>query len=85
MYLYLGGGSVIEERDIVGVFDLDNTSWSRHTRRFLSMAEKDGLLENAAPDIPRSFVVSKGGNIILTQPNTATLARRLNEQEKINV
>ena len=84
MYLYLGG-AVADEEDIVGVFDLDNTSWSIHTRRFLSQTEKEGNLQNAAPDIPKSFVVCKSGKVILSQPNTAILARRLSEQEKSNV
>ncbi len=85
MSVYLGGGAVLEEEDIVGVFELDNTSWSLHTRDFLSRAEKAGNLENTAPDIPKSFVVCQDGKVILTQPNTAILARRLKEQEKPNV
>ena len=84
-YLYLGNDSVIEEQAIVGVFDLDNASWSVHTRRFLSAAEKQRKLINAAEDIPKSFVVCTDETVILTQPNTAILAKRLNEQEKTNV
>lgn len=85
MYLYLGGESVIEKESIVGIFDLDNASWSVHTRRFLSGAEKNGKLTNAAEDIPKSFVVSADDTVILTQPNTAVLVRRLHDQEKRNV
>ncbi len=85
MYLYLGNDAVIPRSEIVGVFDLDNASWSIHTRRFLSAAEKNGRLSNTAEDIPRSFVVSADDTVILTQPNTAVLVRRLNDQEKRNV
>lgn len=85
MYMYLSGGAVRDSGEIVGVFDLDNTSWSRHTREFLSKTEKAGRLINTAPDIPKSFVVCAGGEVLLTQPNTAILARRLQEQEKANV
>ena len=85
MYLYLGNDAVVEDRDIVGVFDLDNASWSLHTRRFLSQAEKSQKLRNAAEDIPKSFVVCADESVILTQPNTAILARRLKDQEKRNV
>ena len=81
MYLYLGNDAVIDSEDIVGVFDLDNASWSVHTRRFLSRAEKNGKLTNAAEDIPKSFVVSADDSVILTQPNTAILVRRLHDQE----
>ena len=85
MYLYLGNDAVIDGDDIVGIFDLDNASWSVHTRRFLSGAEKKGQLSNAAEDIPKSFVVSADDTVILTQPNTSVLVRRLHDQEKKNV
>ncbi|MCD7769498.1 MAG: DUF370 domain-containing protein [Oscillospiraceae bacterium] len=84
MYLYLGGDLVIEDKSIIGIFDLDNTSWSHLTRKYLSMAEKAGIIKNTADDIPRSFVVCTDKNIVLTQPTAATLARRLNIQEKSN-
>lgn len=84
-YLYLGGEAVIEDTDIIGIFDLDNASWSIRTRQFLSASEKSGKLKNAAEDIPRSFVIHANDTVILTQPNTATLVRRLEDQEKPNV
>ncbi len=85
MYLYLGGDLAIEDTSIVGVFDLDNTSWSHLTRKYLSQAEKNGDIKNTADDIPRSYVVCTDKTVILTQPTAATLARRLNIQEKSNV
>lgn len=85
MYLYMGGDSAVESRDIIGIFDLDNTSWSIHTRKYLSLAEKSGKLRNAAEDIPKSFVVCADETVILTQPNTAIMVRRLENQERANV
>lgn len=82
MYLYLGGGAVVPSGEIVGIFDLDNATCSVHTRNMLSRAEREGRLENAAEDLPKSFAVLTNGSVILTQPNTAILARRLYEQEK---
>ena len=81
-YLYLGGEAAVEDADIVGIFDLDNASWSVLTRKTLSAAEKGGRLRNTAEDIPRSFVICADDTFILTQPNTATLVRRLEQQEK---
>jgi len=83
MYLYLGGDAVVRREDIVGLFDLDNASWSLHTRKFLSASEKENRLRNAAEDIPKSFVVCGDGSVLLAQPNTAILVKRLNDQEKI--
>ena len=35
MYLHLGQNVMVRDGDILGIFDLDNTSWSFRTRRFL--------------------------------------------------
>ncbi len=79
MYLYIGKTAVIPGKDIVGVFDLDNTSQSHLTRKYLSVAEKAGQVINASEDIPKSFVVTADGNerhVYLSQPATATLLKR---------
>ncbi len=76
MYIYLGNDTVADTDGIIGVFDLDNASWSVHTRKFLSAAEKEGRLINASDDIPKSFVVEADDTVILTQPNTSVLVKR---------
>ena len=76
------GGAVLDVERIVGLFDLDNTSWSYLTRGFLSRAERSGNVKNTAEDLPRSFVLCTDDTVILTQPTTATLARRLDHQER---
>ncbi len=79
MYLHLGKGTVVSTDSIVGIFDLDITSQSHLTRKYLSMAEKAGQVINAAEDIPKSFVVCRDGeksSVYLSQMATATLLRR---------
>lgn len=79
MYLHLGKGTVIRETEIIGIFDLDITSQSHLTRKFLSAAEKAGQVINAAEDIPKSFVVTCVNGerrLYLSQMATATLLRR---------
>ena len=79
-YLHLGKGRVVRDDEIVGIFDLDVTSQSHLTRKFLSACEKAGTVENAAEDIPKSFVVcagSQGRKLILSPMNTATLLKRV--------
>lgn len=82
MYLHLGGGAVVRTESIVGVFDLDNTSQSHITRKYLSRAEKSGQVINVAEDIPKSFVVCKdcdGMRVYLCQMASQTLFKRANE------
>ena len=81
-YLHLGKGRVVRDDEIVGIFDLDITSQSHLTRKFLTACEKAGQVENAAEDIPKSFVVAEGRgkrSLILSQMNTATLLKRSGE------
>ncbi len=79
MFLHLGKGTVIPAGTVVGIFDLDVTSQSHLTRKFLSMAESAGQIVNAAEDIPKSFVVCRDGDrtaVYLSQMAAATLLRR---------
>ncbi len=81
MYLHLGNNVLVRKRDIVGIFDLDNTSQSWKTRGFLANAEKKGRIVNAAgTELPKSFVVcaenSRDQKICLSQLNSSTLAKR---------
>ncbi len=80
MYLHLGQAVVVPEGEIVGIFDLDNASWSPRTRRFLERAEKEGRVVNAASDLPKSFVLRQkrdGTNVVyLSQLSPATLKGR---------
>lgn len=57
MYLYLGPSAAVRQRDIIGIFDMDNTTSSLRTREFLARAEKRGELESMTGDLPRSFVL----------------------------
>ena len=85
MYVALGKEKSVFSKDIVAIFDLDITSQSHLTRRFLREAEKDGNVENTAEDIPKSFIVcrQKEKNVVyLCQMATATLAKRLQVKEK---
>lgn len=84
MYLHLGQSVVTPYRDIIGIFDLDNASWSHRTRAFLERAEREGRVVNAAADIPKSFVLCRGKgkeNIVyLSQLSTATLKGRMENE-----
>ena len=43
MYLYMGQQVMVPEEDLVGIFDLDNTTWSHRTRAFLDRAEEEEI------------------------------------------
>ncbi len=79
MYLYAGQDVLIWEDSVIGIFDLDNSSWSKTTRKFLSAAEKAGEVENAGAGIPKSFILCHNGKrqtVFLSQLETSTLKNR---------
>jgi len=82
MYLFLGQNTVIRARDIIGVFDLDNTSTSPITKAFLKKAQRVGKIVEVSPgELPKSFVVCQGreqiqSRVYLSQISSATLRKR---------
>jgi len=79
MYLHLGQSVVVPEADLIGIFDMDNTTGSAITRKFLSDAEKDGCIISVSDELPKSFVVSgteKRINVYLSQLSPQTLLKR---------
>lgn len=58
MYLHLGEDVVVSFADVIGVFDLDNTSVSAITRDFLARAQKTpGMVINVSFGLPKSFIL----------------------------
>lgn len=57
IYLHVGNRKNIREKDIIGIFDSDSATISATTRRYLATKEKEGKVEAAIEEIPRSFVL----------------------------
>ncbi len=84
MFIHIGNDYIINEKDIVAVFDIDNSSISVKTRNFLSKAEKEGKIINIATDIPRSFIIcsteKNEHTVYLSQLSSSTLFKRINKK-----
>ena len=79
MYLHIGGDTVIKSQDVVGIFDLDNSTQSKITRDYLRAAEEKGEVYPATEDLPKSFIVcgnKEQRGIFLSQLAPATLLKR---------
>ncbi len=80
MYISIGGDMAVRERTIVGIFDLDNTSWSKHTRSFLKEAERQGEIVDVSGELPKSFLLTQEfglHRVYLTQFNAAAIEKRI--------
>ena len=82
MYLHLGQDVVVRHADIIGVFDMDNTTISPHTREFLRKAENDGRVTYVSMELPKSFTVCappktrRQDRVYVSQIAPATLKKR---------
>ena len=76
MYINIGADKFLLMNDIVGVFDLENTTTSRITREFLKRCEKENKSENAVTDIPHSFVVTNE-KVYIAQASSQTISKRI--------
>ena len=84
MYLSIGGDMAVRDRAVIGIFDLDNTSWSRHTRSFLAEAERQGEVVDVSGALPKSFLLTEEfgmSRVYLTQFNAAALEKRVQKAE----
>lgn len=81
-YLHLGKDTSIEITNIVGIFDLDTSTVSKHTRSFLSICEKENRIVNVSYELPKSYILYDFGgeySVYLSPLNTATLIKRMSE------
>lgn len=80
MYLHLGQDKVVRTDEVIGIFDLDNTTVSKSTRQFLAAAQKKNCVVSVTADLPKSFVVCgrgrEGAQVYLSQISSATLRKR---------
>ena len=85
MYLHLGQNTVITHDEIVGIFDLDNTTVSKKIRDYLSSAEKNGNVNVVSMELPKSFIVcsskEENNKVYLSQISTGTLLKRTQDMK----
>ena len=79
MYVHLGQETVVKEDEIIGIFDLDSTTVSKHTRKFLNLAEKRKQVINVSYELPKSFIIcnkNKKSKVYISQISSQTLQKR---------
>ncbi len=79
MYIPIGNDMSIRDSSIIGIFDLDNTSYSKHTRKFLKQSEDNGQVITVTDELPKSFLLTAEygmTKVYLTQFHTKSLEKR---------
>lgn len=79
MYLHLGHDVTVHTDSILGIYDMDTATWSKHTRAFMSALEKGRQVIPLFDDLPKSCILCEEGGattLYISQLSTATLLRR---------
>ena len=84
MYLHLGADTVVRSREVIGVFDMDNTTTAASTRKFLNTAEKTKNLVNISEELPKSFIVCgsrKNQTVYISTVSSQTIEKRAERRQ----
>jgi hypothetical protein len=80
MFLHLGNDYTVNTKEIIGIFDIENTSVSKITKDFLGNAEKNRRVVYCTYELPKSFVVCLDSEltetVYISQMSSATLLKR---------
>jgi hypothetical protein len=84
MYLPIGNDMAVRDRNVIGIFDLDNTTVTERGREFLANAEKEGHIvpwdARNPEDLPASYILTVEygmTRIYQTSMSTKKLEKRL--------
>ncbi len=81
MFLHVGNNKNIRLSSVIGIFDMDNATLSAVTRKYLNKKQKEGLVEAAIEELPKSFVLYREDEeykICFSQLSSSALKGRMN-------
>lgn len=85
MYVHLGQDYIVPVRSIIGIFDMDTATLSKHTRAFIARMEREARAVPVFDDLPKSAVLCEtelGERLYISQISTATLSQRVERLRK---
>ena len=75
MYLHIGEDTLIKDKEIIGIFDMETSTVNKATRDYLKKAETDKRVIYVNYDLPKCFVVTDD-KVYVSPINTGTLNKR---------
>ena len=78
MYIHLGRDYVLNDRDIIGIFNLETTTVSPRGREFLNSAQQTGAVVSLSDDLPQCYVLADApvDTVYLSELSSAAMKRR---------
>ena len=88
MYLHAGNNKIIREKDIIGIFDMDNATMRPDTRAFLKRKQSENRLDISRQEIPKSFILYQKNKkdtsaVCISQLSTIALCNRIRKDETV--
>lgn len=86
MFLHIGNDVVLRSDDVIGVFDMDNTTISPKSREFLANAQKCNEVINICEDLPKSYIITnyEGENrVYISSVSAQTIFKRSHSKKFI--
>jgi ribosomal protein S8 len=86
VFLHLGEDVVVRIKDTIAIMDMENTTISKITKEFLTVAEEEGFIINISEDLPKSFIITeidKKSKIYISPISSVTLLKRAGFMNKI--
>ena len=78
MYIHLGRDYVLNDHDIIGIFNLETTTVSPRGREFLNYVQKNGAVVSLSDDLPQCYVLADApvDTVYLSELSSAAMKRR---------
>ena len=78
MYIHLGRDYVLNDREIIGIFNLETTTVSPRGREVLNYALKNGAVVSLSVDLPQCYVLADApvDTVYLSELSSAAMKRR---------
>lgn len=80
VYVHLGQDYIVPVQSIIGIFDMDTATLSRHTRACIARLEREQKVVPLFEDLPKSAVLcdtALGERLYISQISSATLMQRV--------
>ena len=78
MYLHLGRDYVLNDRDVIGIFNLETTTTSPRGREFLNYAQKNGAVVSLSEELPQCYVLADApvDTVYLSELSSTAMKKR---------
>ena len=78
MYLHLGRDYVLNDRDVIGIFNLETTTISLRGREFLNYAQKNGAVVSLSEELPQCYVLADApvDTVYLSELSSTAMKKR---------